>query len=85
MLNYLRSVNTCLTQTRTVIYWLYTPVIVDSEKYRVFDGLLKKLANLRFLTVNVGPMTGKSRDCGYDATKEHRYRLHPRWNGSKAR
>ena len=29
-LNYLRSADTCLTRTRTVIYWLSAPAITDS-------------------------------------------------------
>ena len=38
-LNYLRSADTCLTRTRTVIYWLSVPVIMDSSnKCRVFGG-----------------------------------------------
>ena len=38
-LNYLRSADTCLTQTRTVIYWLSVPAITDSEnKCHVFGG-----------------------------------------------
>ena len=30
--NYLRSADTCLTRTRTVIYWLYVPVISGQYK-----------------------------------------------------
>ena len=30
-LNYLRSADTCLTRTRTFIYWLSVPVITDSS------------------------------------------------------
>ena len=38
-LNYLPSADTCLTRTRTVIYWLSVPAITDSaSKYRVFGG-----------------------------------------------
>ena len=38
-LNYLRSVDTCLMRTRTVIYWLYVPAITDrANKFRVFGG-----------------------------------------------
>ena len=37
-LNYLRSADTCLTRTRTVIYWLSVPAITDSaNKCRIFD------------------------------------------------
>ena len=38
-LNYLRSADTCLTRTRTVIYWLSVPAITDSSnKCHVFGG-----------------------------------------------
>ena len=38
-LNYLRSANTCLTRTRTVIYWLSVPAITDSaNKCHDFGG-----------------------------------------------
>ena len=38
-LNYLRSADTCLTRTRTVIYWLSVPAITDSaNKCHVFGG-----------------------------------------------
>ena len=38
-LNYLRSADTCLTRTQTVIYWLSAPAITDSaNKSHVFDG-----------------------------------------------
>ena len=38
-LNYLRLADTCLTRTRTVIYWFSEPAITDSvNKYRVFGG-----------------------------------------------
>ena len=38
-LNYLRSADTCLTRTRTVICWLSTPAIMDNvNEYRVFSG-----------------------------------------------
>ncbi len=38
-LNYLRSADTCLTRTRTVIYWLSEPAIADSaNKCHVFGG-----------------------------------------------
>ena len=38
-LNYLRSADTCLTRTRTVIYWLSVPAITDSaNKCQVFGG-----------------------------------------------
>ena len=38
-LNYLRSADTCLTRTRTVIYWLSAPATTDSaNKCHVFDG-----------------------------------------------
>ena len=38
-LNYLRSADTCLTRTRTVIYWLSVPAITDSaNKRHVFGG-----------------------------------------------
>ena len=37
-LNYLRSADTCLTRTRTVLYWLSVPAITDSaNKCRVFS------------------------------------------------
>ena len=40
-LNYLRSADTCLTRTRTVIYWLSVPAIMDSaNKCHVFGGHL---------------------------------------------
>ena len=36
-LNYLRSADTCLTRTRTVMYWLSVPAITDSaNRCRVF-------------------------------------------------
>ena len=38
-LNYLCSAATCLTRTRTVIYWLSAPAITDSaKKCHVFGG-----------------------------------------------
>ena len=38
-LNHLPSADTCLTRTRTVIYWLSVPAITDSaSKLRVFGG-----------------------------------------------
>ena len=38
-LNYLRSADTCLTRTRTVIYWLSVPAITDSaNKCHVLGG-----------------------------------------------
>ena len=38
-LNYLRSADTCLTRTRTVICWLSVPAITDSvNKCSVFGG-----------------------------------------------
>ena len=38
-LNYLWSAATCLTRTRTVIYWLSAPAITDSaNKCQVFGG-----------------------------------------------
>ena len=37
--NYLRSADTYLTRTRTIMYWLSVPVITDSSNNcRVFDG-----------------------------------------------
>ena len=42
-LNYLRSTDTCLTRTRTVIYWLSVPAITDSaNKCQVFGGHLNQ-------------------------------------------
>ena len=61
-LNYLRSADTCLTRTRTVIYWLSVPVITDSvKKCRVFGGDFnpKSLAHLLTcdrLTLNINVM-----------------------------
>ena len=38
-LNYLRLADTCLTRTRTVIYWLSEPAITDSvNRCRFFGG-----------------------------------------------
>ena len=38
-LHFLQSADTCLTWTRTVIYWLFVPAITDSvNKCCVFDG-----------------------------------------------
>ena len=38
-LNYLRSADTCLTRTRTAMYWLSVPAITDSvNKCSVFGG-----------------------------------------------
>ena len=50
-LNYLRSVDTWLTRTRPVIYWMKAPAITDSaNKCHVFGGSFNQKSLARTLT-----------------------------------
>ena len=50
-LNYLRSADTCLTRTRTVMYWLSVPATVDSvNKSHVVGGHFNPKSLARTLT-----------------------------------